>query len=76
MPLASLTSRNEADQFLAAYVPELAVRQFLLKNLYRTEHGSFAWRMYLSAIINHYQDIMDWPAGRPPICRSHAVYQG
>ncbi len=66
MPLASLTSRNEADQFLAAYVPELAVRQFLLKNLYRTEHGSFAWRMYLSAIINHYQDIMDGQQGDRP----------
>ena len=33
IPISSLTSRNEADQILAEFVPELEVRQFLLKNI-------------------------------------------
>jgi pimeloyl-ACP methyl ester carboxylesterase len=50
MPLATLTSRKEADDQLALYVSELSTRQFLLKNLYRTEEGQFAWRINLPVI--------------------------
>jgi len=48
--LQSLKSRSEADALLAAYVPELAVRQFLLKNLSRNPDGGFEWKVNLSAI--------------------------
>jgi esterase len=48
--LTSLTNRNEADAILSQYEPILAVRQFLLKNLYRNEHGQFAWRLNLPVI--------------------------
>ncbi|GAB4333129.1 MAG: alpha/beta fold hydrolase [Flammeovirgaceae bacterium] len=50
MPLAKLTTRQEADDFLSEYVPELSTRQFLLKNLYRDESGKFAWRINLPVI--------------------------
>jgi esterase len=39
IPLATLTSRNEADTILSKYVPEPDVRQFLLKNLSRLPTG-------------------------------------
>ncbi|WP_128548414.1 alpha/beta fold hydrolase [Larkinella soli] len=48
--LASLTSRNDADRIMSQYEPDPAVRQFLLKNLYRDENGSFNWRLNLRAI--------------------------
>jgi esterase len=50
MPLGDLQSRNQADEFLQAYIPELGVRQFLLKNLYRNEEGKFGWRLNLPII--------------------------
>lgn len=48
--LATLKSRNEADKIMSQYEPSLAVRQFLLKNLYRNEQGQFAWRINLPTI--------------------------
>ena len=53
----ALTSRNEADLILSQHVPEPDVRQFLLKNLYRTSEGKFQWRVNLRAIDNHIEEI-------------------
>ena len=50
VPLETLVSRSEADSLLSAYVPELDVRQFLLKNLMRKPEGGFAWRVNLHAL--------------------------
>ena len=50
VPLATLTSRLEADQTLSGFVPEAGVRQFLLKSLTRRENGGFEWRINLDAI--------------------------
>ncbi len=50
IPLSTLTSRQEADQLLSAYVPESEVRQFLLKNLSRSASGGFEWKINLRAI--------------------------
>lgn len=55
LDLSKLQNRQEADEIMAKTIPELGVRQFLLKNLYRTEDGIFKWRMnlpVLSAQIN------------------------
>jgi esterase len=48
--LAAITNRQEADAALAEHIPQLGVRQFLLKNLYRAEDNSFAWRINLPAL--------------------------
>lgn len=53
----ALTSRNEADTILSKQVSELEVRQFLLKNLYRTSEGKFQWRVNLNAIDKHIEEI-------------------
>ncbi len=55
--ITALTSRNEADLILSQHVPEPDVRQFLLKNLYRTSEGKFQWRVNLKAIDNHIEEI-------------------
>lgn len=46
----SLSSRQEADQALSEYVPEIDVRQFLLKNLTRKPEGGFSWKINLPVI--------------------------
>ncbi len=56
-------SREEADALLKSFVEALSVRQFLLKNLQRTDSGLFKWRINLDAILNHYQDIMAGQSG-------------
>ena len=57
IPLATLTSRNEADQLLSRFVPEADVRQFLLKNLSRKADNGFEWKINLAAIANHIEEI-------------------
>ncbi len=53
----TLSSRAEAEQRLSTLVPEASTRQFLLKNLYRTEEGGFAFRFHLSAIASQIEHI-------------------
>jgi len=47
--MQTLASRNEADEQLSKYVPEIGTRQFLLKNIARTSEG-FAWKINLPVI--------------------------
>ncbi len=55
--LTNVSSRTEADELLGKHIPELDVRQFLLKNLYRRSDGGFAWRPNLKAIESHIEEI-------------------
>jgi esterase len=55
--LSALSSRTEADSILSNHIPEPDVRQFLLKNLYRTSDSKFAWRVNLAAIDAHIEEI-------------------
>ncbi len=61
LPLASLPSRESADQRLARRVPNDAVRQFLLQNLVRQPAG-WAWRFNLPVLSGS----IDALAGFPP----------
>lgn len=55
--LSELQSRQEADQSMARFIPELGIRQFLLKNLYRTTYGDFKWRMNLEVLTKTIENI-------------------
>ncbi len=48
-----LNSRKEADAILGGYVPDPAVRQFLLKNLARNEQQELIWRPNIAALDDH-----------------------
>ncbi len=50
IPIDSITTRQEADEALSAFVPEPEVRQFLLKNLQRKSEGGFSWKLNLPVI--------------------------
>ncbi|MDJ0367139.1 alpha/beta fold hydrolase [Hymenobacter sp. H14-R3] len=49
--LASIQTRQQAEAALTPLIPQPGVRQFLLKNLYRTDDNSFAWRINLPALV-------------------------
>jgi len=48
--LTTLQNRQQAEAALTQHIPQLGVRQFLLKNLYRQEDNSFAWRINLPVL--------------------------
>lgn len=52
----AILSRPDADQKLAAYISEVGVRQFLLKNLVRSDSG-YQWRINLPAITANIEAI-------------------
>lgn len=54
--LEELRSRSDADRHLAQFVPEIGVRQFLLKNLSRTNEG-FEWKINLPVITSNIETI-------------------
>lgn len=54
LDLGSFRDRQEISDALAPSIPELATRQFLLKNLARTESGAFQWKINLPAIYQNY----------------------
>ena len=53
----TIRSRSEADKQLSAHVPHKNIRQFLLKNLFRSEKGEYAWRLNLDSINKHIKNL-------------------
>ncbi|GLR17770.1 alpha/beta fold hydrolase [Portibacter lacus] len=59
VPIAEVSSRTEAEEYLAKSVDELGVRQFLLKNISRRKEGGYKWKMNLSSISENYNTIIE-----------------
>ena len=57
VPIDSVTTRAEADEALAPFVPEPDVRQFLLKNLQRKPEGGFKWKINLPVLDRNLTNI-------------------
>ncbi len=57
LPLAEIESRQQADELFSAHEPIKAVRQFLLKNLYRTEEDTFEWRFNLPILSSDIEKV-------------------
>lgn len=56
LDLSKINSRKEADDQLAAYVPNVGERQFLLKSLTR-ESGGFTWKINLRVITDNINNV-------------------
>src|SRR5262249_33104448 len=66
LDLTVLHNRQEADAAMAKTIPDLALRQFLLKNLERADTGSFRWRIALDEIYTNYPEtIKELGLGQP-----------
>jgi len=53
----TIASRGEADQQLARHIPEIGIRQFLLKNLYWVEKNQLALRINLPVLSNKMENV-------------------
>jgi esterase len=57
LDVRALASFAEADAALALAVTDAALRQFLIKNLARSDDGELRWRIALDSIIHNYDEI-------------------
>ncbi len=55
--LSSLSSRQDADRQLQNNVPEMGVRQFLLKNLGRDKDNHYYWKINLKVIEEQIENV-------------------
>ncbi len=56
-------SREDVDDIFKKYIPELGIRQFLLKNVYRKTKDELAYRFNLESLSNNVEEVGD---GLPP----------
>lgn len=61
LPLTTLTSRKQADEWLSSTVNHPLERGFLLKNLGRRPDGTFFWQCNLPEIAKQYLKISGFP---------------
>ncbi len=57
--LAQVKNRRQVEEQLVTLIPELRIRQFVLKNLHRNNKNQFEWRPYLDGIENNLDDLFD-----------------
>lgn len=57
LDLLEIKDRIEADEWLQQFIEDITVRQFILKNLVRTDDGHFKWRFNLASLYQHYDEI-------------------
>ena len=55
----NLKSRKEADEAMAAYIRDMSTRQFLLKNLTRSDDGGFEWKLNLPVVRDQIENVGD-----------------
>jgi pimeloyl-ACP methyl ester carboxylesterase len=60
VPLAHLTSREQAESYLTPWISSQDLRQFLLQNL-QCKQGSYIWRLNLNAIQHAITEITAFP---------------
>lgn len=52
-----VSSRNEIDKILQRHIPEMGIRQFLLKNVYRIDKDKLAYRFNLETLEYNIDEI-------------------
>ena len=57
LDLSAFEFRKDIDEALASKIPEMSVRQFLMKNLARDNAAGFHWKMNLEVIEKNYAQI-------------------
>jgi esterase len=59
LDLKAFRSFGEIDVALAPAIPEVVVRQFLMKNIARVPNKGFQWRIDLASIAKNYKQLTD-----------------
>lgn len=59
------TTREAVEDVMKPLIPQIGVRQFLLKNITRNAHGELIWKMNLPVISEYYDEILSPVSGDP-----------
>ncbi|HXG37788.1 MAG TPA: alpha/beta fold hydrolase [Bacteroidota bacterium] len=57
LDLHRFSSRSEISKALSEKIPSETTRQFVMKNLARSDSNQFTWKINLPAILKHYDEI-------------------
>ena len=57
--LTSKSNRREVDDEMAPLIPDIRIRQFIMKNLHRKKNNEFEWRIYLKGLENNIDQMFD-----------------
>lgn len=76
LDLATLQTRHQLDQALAARIADTATRQLIMKNAARDDNGAFHWKVNLDAIQRNYADIAAAVAGGAPFHKPTLFIRG
>jgi pimeloyl-ACP methyl ester carboxylesterase len=55
--LNKIETRKQAEEAMINYLPDFGVRQFVLKNLDRSETGEYKWKMNLRVLYRDYEEV-------------------
>lgn len=72
--LTSFKTRKLLGEELQKYFKEEQLRMFLLKNIKRTEEGSFVWKMNIKVLKADLQKIMDGFSTHTMVCSHPALF--
>ena len=56
---SSVKSRLDVEAQLVFNIPEIRIRQFIMKNLHRKDKTEFEWRIYLEGLENNLDQMFD-----------------
>jgi esterase len=56
--LETISTRKEAEEAMKPYLGDFGTRQFVLKNLERTEDGTYRWKFNLKTLFQDYNEII------------------
>lgn len=59
VPLGSISSRKEAQQFMSSFIEDAGTQAFLLKSLYEHEER-WQWRFNVNLLVRDYAMLSDW----------------
>jgi len=58
LDLHKISARKDAEDILAKKIPSEGIRGFILKNLRRTNDGSYTWKLNVSALLSNIDSII------------------
>ncbi len=57
--LKSINNRREVEEVLTRYIPEIRIRQFILKNLHRKDKNEYEWRINIDGLEKNIDQMFD-----------------
>ena len=76
LDLNTLQSRTEADEQLQKLIPDFGTRQFILKNLDRSDDGTYGWKFNLETLFREYENVRGGITSSKPIDIETLVIKG